>query len=212
MTNFVKNLGEGGFGKVVLTTGSLLRGPEKLYAIKAMNKRRMTSSDITCVFAEALMNTSYHPFVTTLYCCFQNKDHLFFVIEYMSGGDLRDQLAKVEVFCQKRVQFYAAEIAVALQFLHQRGILHRDLKLENVLVGRDGHCKLSDFGLSKMGFFKHDRASSDCGTPHYMAPEMLKGLPYGHGVDWWALGIMVFEMLTGCPPFDCDNEYCYRYF
>lgn len=116
-------------------------------------------------------------------------------MEYTSGGDLKDQLTEVEVFSQKRARFYAAEITLAVQFLHKHGILHRDFKLENVLVGSDGHCTFADHELSKLGFFRHDKASSNCGTLFYMAPEILEGSPYGHGVDWWALGIMVFEML-----------------
>jgi Serine/threonine protein kinase len=95
---------------------------------------------------------------------------------------------------------------MAVQFLHKHGILQRDLKLENVLVGSDGHCTFAGYGLSKLGFFRHDKASSNCGTLFYMAPEMLEGSPYGHDVDWWALGIMVLEMLTGYPPYDYDNE------
>jgi novel protein kinase C epsilon type len=127
-------------------------------------------------------------------------------MEYMSGGDLTTQLDEVVVFSEERTKLYAAEITLAIQFLHQHGILHRDLKLENVLVGSDGHCKIADFGLSKLRMFRHCKASTNCGTPYYMAPEILKNLPYGQGVDWWAVGVMLFEMLTGELPFYCDEE------
>ena len=124
----------------------------------------------------------------------------------MSRGDLKKQLDEVEVFNEKRAKFYAAEIALAVLFLHQRGILHRDLKLENVLVDNDGHCKIADFGLSKLGMFRPCKATTQCGTPFCMAPEIVKNLPYDQGVDWWAVGIMIFEMLTGNPPFDYNEE------
>ena len=205
---FVRKLGEGAFGTVVLAKGKLPGGPEQLYAIKFIQKRRITSSRIRDIMAEkeALMLTSGHPFITTLYCCFQDKNHIFFVMEYMSGGDLLTQLEEVEVFSEERAKFYAAEIALAVQFLHQHGILHRDLKLENVLVDSDGHCRIADFGLSKLGLFRPRRARTHCGTPFCMAPEIVKNLPYGHGVDWWAFGIIIFEMITGNPPFDYDEE------
>jgi len=205
---FVRRLGKGAFGTVVLAKGKLPGGPEQLYAIKALEKRSITSSTICEIIAEkeALMLTSGHPFITTLYSSFQNKDHIFFVMEYMSGGDLKGQLDEVQAFSEKRAQFYAAEITLGVQFLHQQGILHRDLKPENVLVGSDGHCKLADFGLSKLGLFHYCKTSTQCGTPYYMAPEIVKNLPYGQGVDWWAVGVMIFEMITGILPFESDEE------
>jgi len=126
-------------------------------------------------------------------------------MEYMSEGDLKKQLDEVEVFNDKRAKFYAAEIALAVQFVHQNGILHCDLKLENVLVESDGHCKIADFGLSKLGMFRPCKATAHCGTPFCMEPEIVKNLPYDQGVDWWAVG-MIFEMLTGNSPFDSDEE------
>ena len=110
--------------------------------MKALKQRITTSSNICGIMAakDALTLTTSLPFITTLYCCFQNKHHIFFVMEFMSGGDLKKQLNEVEFFSENRTKFYAAEITLAIQFLHQHGILHRDLKLENVLVGSDGHC------------------------------------------------------------------------
>jgi novel protein kinase C epsilon type len=126
-------------------------------------------------------------------------------MEYMSGGNLWEQLYEVEVFREERAKFYAAEITLAVEFLHQHGILHRDLKLENVLVGSDGHCKIADFGLSKLGLFYHCKTTTQCGTPVFMAPEIVKNLPYGQGADWWAVGVMLFQMLTGNLPFYYDE-------
>ena len=204
----IRRLGEGAFGTVVLAKGKLPGGPEQLCAIKAFKKRIIISSNMRGIMAEkeALMLTRGHPFITTLYCCLQNKDNLFFVMEFISGGDLKEQLNEVQFFGEKRATFYAAEITVAVEFLHQRGILHQDLTLENVLVGSDGHCKIAEFGLSKLGLFRHCKARTRCGTPFYMAPELVKNLPYGQVVDWWAVGVMIFEMITGHLPFYCDKE------
>jgi novel protein kinase C epsilon type len=102
-------------------------------------------------------------------------------MKYMSGGDLWEQLDEVKVFSEERAKFYAAEITQAFEFLHQHGILHRDLKLEYVLVGSDGHCKIADFGLSKLGLFRHCKTSTQFGTPFCMAPEIVKNLPYAKG-------------------------------
>ena len=123
----------------------------------------------------------------------------------MSGGDLKEHLDEVKVFSEKKAKFYAAEITLAVQFLHRHGILHRDLKLENMLVGRDRHCEIANFGLSKLGLFRHCKASTQCGTPFYIAPEIVKNLPYVQGVDWWAVGVMIFEIMTGHPPFYYDE-------
>jgi hypothetical protein len=162
---FIRRLGGGAFGTVNLTRGKLPGRPEQLFALKYVNKRGITTRNIREIMVEkdALMLTSGHPFITTLHYCFENKDHVYFVMEYMSGGNLKQQLDEVQVFSEERAKFYAAEITVAVQFLHQHGILHRDLKLENVLVGSDGHCT----------------ARTHCGTPICMAPEMVKNLPYG---------------------------------
>jgi len=205
---FVRRLGEGAFGTVVLAKGKLPGGPEQLCAIKAIQKRSITSSSICDNMAEkeALMLTSGHPFITTLYCCFQDKDHIFFAMDYMSGGDLKTQLDEGQVFSEERAKFYAAEIVLAVQFLHRNGILYRDLKLKNVLVDSDGHCKIADFGLSKLGLFRPCRARTQCGTPFCMAPEILKNLPHGQGVEWWAVGVIIFEMITGNLPFYYDEE------
>ena len=193
---------------MILAKGNLPGRTEQLYAIKALRKPSIGSSYICEIMAEkaALMLTSGHPFITTLYSSFENENHIYFVMDYMSGGDLKGQLDEVKAFSEKRTKFYAAEITLAVQFLHQHGILHRDLKLRNVLVGSDGHCKIADFGLSKLGMFRHCKARTQCGTPYYMAPEIVKNLPYGQGVDWWAVGVMIFEMMTGHKPFYCDEE------
>jgi serine/threonine protein kinase len=127
-------------------------------------------------------------------------------MDYVDGGDLRQQLSEQRKFSERLTQFYATEITLALQFLHQHGIVHRDIKPANVLVGSDGHCKVSDFGIAKLGLFHGGTTNTMCGTPYYTAPEIVQGLPYGQGVDWWALGIMIYRMLAGDHPYHFDSQ------
>ena len=155
---------------------------------------------------EALMLTSGHPFIKTLYSLFQNKDHIYFVMEFMSGSDLYEQLDEVEFFREKRAKFHFAEITLAIQFLHQHGILHRDLKFENILVGSDRHSKIADFVLSRTGLFHNFKTSTECRMPYCMAPEIVKSLFYAQGVNWSAVGVMIFQMMTGHPPFYYGDE------
>ena len=207
--DLIRILGEGSYGTVVLAKRKVLGEREELYAIKAIRKNNFSMFSEMCqtiAEKEALILASPHPFIVNLHSCFQNEANLFLVMDYVSGGDLFKQLQELGTFSERRTQFYAAEIILALQFLHKHGIVHRDIKLENVLVGSDGHCKVSDLGLAKLGLFNGGTTNTLCGTPQYMAPEILLGSPYGKAVDWWALGIMIYEMLTGYLPFCSDNR------
>lgn len=116
------------------------------------------------------------------------------------------QIQKARKFDETRAQFYAAEVTLALQFLHHHGVLYRDLKLDNILLDREGHCKLADFGMCKEGIVDGQTTTTFCGTPDYIAPEILQELEYGASVDWWALGVLMYEMMAGQPPFEADNE------
>jgi serine/threonine protein kinase len=202
----IRTVGEGGFGTVVLAKKELPGGSEQLCAIKALRKTGLNSISMAMDETKAMMLASGHPFIVTLHSCLQSKAHFFLVMDYLSEGNLAQQLEVAGKFSEARTQFYAAEITVALQYLHNNGILHRDLKLDNVLVGSDGHCKITDFGVAKTGFFHDRKANTNCGTPFCIAPEVVLNLPYGRGVDWWALGIMMYEMLVGCAPFGYQND------
>nr|XP_023849340.1 protein kinase C epsilon type-like [Salvelinus alpinus] len=127
-------------------------------------------------------------------------------MEYVNGGDLMFQIQRSRKFDEARSRFYAAEVTSALMFLHQHGVIYRDLKLDNILLDAHGHCKLADFGMCKEGILNGVTTTTFCGTPDYIAPEILQELEYGPSVDWWALGVLMYEMMAGQPPFEADNE------
>jgi serine/threonine protein kinase len=142
-----------------------------------------------------------HPFIMKLHYAFQSPDKLYLVLDYCPGGELFFHLSRFRRFPERVARFYAAELLLAIGHLHKRGIIYRDLKPENVLLDAEGHVKLGDFGLAKAGI-KHpcEGASSMCGTPEYMAPEVLSQQGHGFCVDYWGLGMLVYEMMTGLPP------------
>ena len=149
----------------------------------------------------------HHPYIVGLTMAFQTPDKLFFVLDYCSGGELFFHLGKTGRFTEDRAKFYAAQITLALEYIHQLGVIYRDLKPENVLLDHKGNVRLTDFGLSKESVYgPSSGASSFCGTPEYIAPEVLKRQGHGRAVDWWSLGALLFEMITGLPPFYSRNR------
>lgn len=142
-----------------------------------------------------------HPFIMKLHYAFQSPDKLYLVLDYCPGGELFFHLSRFRRFPERVARFYAAELLLALGHLHKRGIIYRDLKPENVLLDAEGHVKLGDFGLAKAGIrHAYEGASSMCGTPEYMAPEVLAQQGHGFCVDYWGLGMLTYEMMTGLPP------------
>ncbi|XP_003384983.1 PREDICTED: protein kinase C delta type-like [Amphimedon queenslandica] len=203
----IKVLGKGSFGKVLLA--KLSKGNESYFAIKALKKDVvLEDNDVESTFVEKriLALGSSHPFLTHLLCSFQTPSHLFFVMEYLNGGDLMFHIQVSHKFKLPRARFYAAEIICALQFLHSKGIIYRDLKLDNVLLDCDGHAKLADFGMCKEGVFAPNKTGTFCGTPDYISPEIVKNERYSYSVDFWSLGVLSYEMLTGQSPFSGDSE------
>ncbi|XP_072239590.1 serine/threonine-protein kinase N1 isoform X1 [Leuresthes tenuis] len=200
-------LGRGHFGKVLL---SEYRKTGTMYAIKALKKGDIVARDeVESLMCEKrifeIVNLSHHPFLVNLFACFQTPEHVCFVMEYTAGGDLMMHI-HTDVFKEPRAVFYAACVVLGLQFLHDHKIVYRDLKLDNLLLDMDGYVKIADFGLCKEGMGYGDRTSTFCGTPEFLAPEVLTDTSYTRAVDWWGLGVLIYEMLVGESPFPGDDE------
>ncbi|KAK1803037.1 hypothetical protein P4O66_021575, partial [Electrophorus voltai] len=228
--DYLKLLGKGTFGKVILVKE---KASGTYYAMKILKKEVIIAKDEvahTLTESRVLKNTR-HPFLTSLKYSFQTKDRLCFVMEYVNGGELFFHLSRERVFSEDRTRFYGAEIVSALDYLHSAKIVYRDLKLENLMLDKDGHIKITDFGLCKEGITDAATMKTFCGTPEYLAPEVpvgyctdwgvlaicelsvfmidqvLEDNDYGRAVDWWGLGVVMYEMMCGRLPFyNQDHE------
>ncbi|KAJ7986667.1 hypothetical protein DPEC_G00342260 [Dallia pectoralis] len=200
-------LGRGHFGKVLLAES---RSTGEMFAIKALKKGDIVSRDeVDSLMCEKrifeTVNSVRHPFLVNMFACFQTKEHVCFVMEYAAGGDLMMHI-HADVFEETRAVFYAACVVLGLQYLHDHNIVYRDLKLDNLLLDTEGYVRIADFGLCKEGMGFQDRTSTFCGTPEFLAPEVLTETSYTRAVDWWGLGVLIFEMLVGESPFPGDDE------
>jgi RAC serine/threonine-protein kinase len=194
-------IGKGSFGKVFQVRK---KDTKKIYALKVLQKKAIIErKELEHTRTEKNVLTKLvHPFLVNMYWCFQTEDKVCFVMDFVNGGELFSHLQANRRLPEDRVRFYSAEIVLGLEYLHNNGILYRDLKPENVLLSEDGHAILTDFGIAKEGLIAaNDRTATFCGTPEYLAPEVLKGERYGKAIDWWSFGTIIFEMLRGSPPF-----------
>ncbi|KAJ9116411.1 hypothetical protein QFC22_004853 [Naganishia vaughanmartiniae] len=205
--DFLAVLGKGNFGKVMLAEE---KKSQKLWAIKVLKKEFIIENDEVestqsekRVFLAAAQER--HPFLLELHSCFQTETRIYFVMEYISGGDLMLHIQKKQ-FTLRQAKFYACEVLLALEYFHRKGIIYRDLKLDNILLTLDGHIKVADYGLCKESMWFGKTTNTFCGTPEFMAPEILLEQRYTRAVDWWAFGVLTYEMLLGQSPFKGDDE------
>lgn len=201
-------LGKGTFGTVLLVRH---KPTGRLYAQKQFRKASITVHrklvEQTKTERMILESVNRHPFVVKLFYAFQDHEKLYLILEYAQGGELFTHLAAERMFSEDTAAFYMAEMVLALEHLHQTvGVVYRDLKPENCLLDSEGHLLLTDFGLSKVSVSDDDRCNSSLGTIEYMAPEVVQGKPYGKACDWWSLGALGYDLLTGSPPFKANNH------
>ena len=197
----VKVLGTGAFGKVTLVYNEELK---KYFAMKTLKKDYIKQYKQTRHTKEErkIMEKIDYPFISKLYYAFQTKKSLYMITEFMAGGEMFYHLHECGHFDENRTRFYIAELVLAIDHLHKNNILYRDLKPENILLDEKGHIKLTDFGLSKiMNNIEKDKTYTVCGTPIYVAPEVLGGKGYNKLVDWWSLGVLLYEFLAGYSPY-----------
>ncbi|MEE6493872.1 hypothetical protein FKM82_016959 [Ascaphus truei] len=226
---YLKLLGKGTFGKVILVKE---KATGRYYAMKILKKEVIVAKDEVAhtLTENRVLQNSRHPFLTALKYSFQTHDRLCFVMEYANGGEvtlcahlhaisqnpwlqwkhcmLFFHLSRERIFSEDRARFYGAEIVSALDYLHsEKNVVYRDLKLENLMLDKDGHIKITDFGLCKEGIKDGATMKTFCGTPEYLAPEVLEDNDYGRAVDWWGLGVVMYEMMCGRLPFyNQDHE------
>uniref|UniRef100_UPI00358ED4CD ribosomal protein S6 kinase beta-1-like isoform X2 n=1 Tax=Myxine glutinosa TaxID=7769 RepID=UPI00358ED4CD len=202
-------LGKGAFGKVFQVRKITGSDNGRIFAMKVLRKATIVRNAKGTAHTKAernILEGIKHPFIVDLAYAFQTGGKLYLILEYLSGGELFMQLEKEGIFLEDTACFYLAEITLALGHLHSHGIIYRDLKPENVMLNRQGHIKLTDFGLCKESI--HDEAVTHtfCGTIEYMAPEILTRRGHNRAVDWWSLGTLLFDMMTGAPPFTAPNR------
>uniref|UniRef100_A0A3B5L754 Ribosomal protein S6 kinase n=1 Tax=Xiphophorus couchianus TaxID=32473 RepID=A0A3B5L754_9TELE len=205
----LKVLGKGGYGKVFQVRKVTGAASGKIFAMKVLKKAMIVrnAKDTAHTKAERnILEEVKHPFIVDLIYAFQTGGKLYLILEYLSGGELFMQLEREGIFMEDTACFYLAEISMALGHLHQKGIIYRDLKPENIMLNNNGHVKLTDFGLCKESIHDGTYTHTFCGTIEYMAPEILMRSGHNRAVDWWSLGALMYDMLTGAPPFTGENR------
>jgi len=202
-------LGKGGYGSVYLVRKISNPNANNLYAMKVLKKAKIVCSDKDTAHIKSernILGQIRHPFIVRLHYAFQTRGKLYLVLEFIQGGELFMMLEREGILEETKSKLYLAQITLALGYLHQLGIIFRDLKPENILLGADGYIKLIDFGLCKERVKNGTRTYTYCGTIEYMAPEVITKQGHDQSADWWSLGALMFDMLTGSPPFSADTK------
>ena len=196
----LKVLGKGSFGEVLLVR---LKANGKLFAMKILTKKnvKLRHQEVHTKAERDLMVKINCPFIVNIKFAFQDAVNLYIITEFMQGGEMFFHLHKEKKFSDEKTKFYIVEIILAIEFMHNNKMLYRDLKPENIMIDANGHIKLTDFGLSKIVKKTKEKAFTICGTPQYLAPEILTEEGYDGSIDWWSLGCVMYEMLTGNPAF-----------
>ncbi|KAI8911685.1 kinase-like domain-containing protein [Gorgonomyces haynaldii] len=200
----LKVIGKGSFGKVMQVRK---KDTNRIYAMKIIKKAHIVERDeVQHTMAERnVLGKLHHPFIVPLKYSFQSAEKLYLCLAFVNGGELFFHLQQEGRFSEDRARFYTAELLCALECLHSLNIIYRDLKPENILLDYTGHIALCDFGLCKLNMKDGNKTNTFCGTPEYLAPEVLIGNGYSKTVDWWTLGILLYEMISGLPPFYDEN-------
>ena len=199
----IKVIGRGSFGKVCLVE---YKKTKEVFAMKSLRKDVLIEQEQieSTILEKKILSTIDHPLLCSLKFCFQTSDRIYFVMPFLSGGELFQHLRKFRTFDEEKVRFYGAQICLGLDYLHKKGIIYRDLKPENILMDEKGYLMLADFGMAKE-LKEGEKAMSFCGTPEYLAPEIITGEGHNASADWWSFGILLYEMLCGLPPFYAEN-------
>ncbi|KAG8936539.1 serine/threonine protein kinase, AGC [Tulasnella sp. 419] len=213
LTDFevMETLGTGTFGRVLLvrlrpTSPHFQPGVQQHFAMKVLRKTEVVRlRQVAHVQAERhILSRIQHPFIVDLYATFKDPFNVYMLLSYVPGGELFSHLRRAGRFSPDVTRFYLAGIVLALKYMHGYNIIYRDLKPENLLLDHRGYLRIADFGFSKI---VDDRTWTLCGTPEYLAPEIIQSSGHGKAVDWWACGILTYEMLVGYPPFFDDNPF-----
>ncbi|KAJ3111128.1 hypothetical protein HDU96_005976 [Phlyctochytrium bullatum] len=213
-----EQIGKGAFARVHLVrfrsgrhhgpghSGPFQKNPTRIYAMKSLRKPDIVATkQVKHVLSEKnLLEMIKYPFVVELLATFQDPRHLYLVMEYVSGGDMFTHLRKNRRFSETVAKYYTVELVLAMEHIHSKGIIYRDLKPENILLDRSGHIKIADFGFAR-ALKSDDKALTFCGTPAYMAPEIILKIGYDKAVDWWSLGIVSYELQAGYSPFYAET-------
>eukprot|EP00828_Plagiopyla_frontata_P018640 TRINITY_DN2388_c0_g1_i1.p2 TRINITY_DN2388_c0_g1~~TRINITY_DN2388_c0_g1_i1.p2 ORF type:complete len:207 (-),score=17.30 TRINITY_DN2388_c0_g1_i1:609-1229(-) len=184
----------------------MLKKNLQIYAMKEMSKAKiLTKKSVNSVMNERqLLNILKHPFIINMICAFQDKEKLYLILDYLNGGDLRFHINKQKKFSEQQTKFFIACIVVALEYLHQNNVLHRDVKPENIVFDDQGYLHLADFGIAR--YWKCDNESDTSGTPGYMAPEVMNKTSHGIAADYYAVGVICYECMLGKRPYLGNNR------